>query len=163
MGKSKNKRATIIKLIIALVAIIAFSVLFIGAVAGWFDSKKATIDAEYQCTEQCDYVNLTATEYKALIDDQKSFILLVDQGGCTTADRMREFVANYSNEAGFKVAKIMFSDMKETSLHNYVKYYPSVVIISHGQPIAWLRADSDEDSEAYNDYDTFKNWIKQWI
>ena len=93
----------------------------------------------------------------------KSFVVVVDQGGCTTADRIKEYAEKYSNKRFFQIFKIMYSGIKETNLKEAVKYYPSVVVISKGKVIVALRADSDEDALMYNNYDDFENWMNKHI
>ena len=83
----------------------------------------------------------------------------MDQGGCRTADKLREYVLDWASTAGVKVYRMMFSDVKETPLYEFVRFYPSVAVISKGEVVEWLRADADEDAEAYNNYDEFVKWI----
>ena len=104
-------------------------------------------------------ISLTIEEYDKMIAEGRSFLLFVDQGGCTTADRLREFVRNYARKHSLVVYTMMFSKVRETSLHDYVKYYPSVVWIKHGNPEKWLRADEDEDSDEYNNEAVFDEWM----
>lgn len=157
------------KLVVALVAVVLSGVLFVGAVSGWFDwGKKVVLDAEYVCGAECDGeflegesgAGLNAREYEELIAAKKSFILLVDQGGCTTAERLKGYMRDFMKEAGAKAYRMMFSEVKNSSLHEKVKYYPSVVVISRGEVIGFLRADSDEDAKMYNDYEEFKGWMR---
>ena len=139
-------------------------VLFVGAVSGWFDDSKVELDAEYRCEEDCDgeFMKLDAAGYEELITAKKSFIVFVDQDDCTTADRLRGFVADWAREVGVKVYRMMFEQVKNSSLHEQVKYYPSVAIISKGKVIENLCADSDEDANAYNDYDAFREWTRRY-
>ena len=58
---------------------------------------------------------------------------------------------------------MMFSEVRECSLRDSVKYYPSVVLISRGKPVAWLRADENADSDAYNFEDKFREWISGYF
>ncbi len=153
------------QLVLALVMVVGGAVLFVGAVSGWFGGGlKTALDAEYYCTE-CDgkYMDLSGEEYEKLISDKKSFVVLIDQGGCTTADRLKRYMSEYAKSVGVKVYRMMFSDMKETSLHNSVKYYPSVVVISKGRVAGFLRADSDDDAKMYNDYEAFKGWVERYL
>lgn len=106
-------------------------------------------------------VDVSAIQYERMIAEGRSFLVFVDQGGCHTADRLREFIQKYSKETGRVFYRIMFSDMKETSLYESVKFYPSVAIISDGEATKWLRADEDEDADIYNNYDDFVKWMKQ--
>ena len=157
------KKLKVWQLILILIIVIGGFVLFVGLVSGWFADKRAEIDAEYASNDNCEYMELSASEYEELIREKKSFVVFVDQGGCTTADRLRGFVADYMKEKGFKVYKMMFEKMEETSLHDFVKYYPAVAVVSSGEVIGWLRADSDDDAPAYNNYDDFVNWIDKYL
>lgn len=165
MSAEKKKQAGVLGLIIALVIVLISSLLFMGAVSGWFDDSKLSLDPEYICQQECDgeLQDLTGKEYEDLISKKKSFIVFIDQGGCTTADRLREYVSSYARDHKIKVYRMMFEVEKETSLHNYVEYYPSVAMISKGKVVGFLRADSDEDAPIYNDYNEFQNWIRRFL
>ena len=136
-----------------------------GAVSGWFGGGKVVLDVEYYCGESCDgeYLQLTGVEYEELVRDGGSFVVFVDQSGCTTADRLREYMSDYALETGIKVYRMMFAEAKETLLHDYVKYYPSVVVVSKGRVVGYLRADSDEDADYYNDYEAFRMWMRRYL
>lgn len=159
------KNLKVWQLVVGLILIVGGTVLFILAVSGVFNSPRADITAEYLCGENCDgeYTELTPEEYEKLIEEKKSFVVFVDQGGCTTADRLEGYVSDWSKEKGIKVFKIMFDKMKKTSLFESVKFYPSVAVVSKGKPIGWLRADEDEDSDAYNNYEAYKIWVDKYL
>lgn len=159
------KNLKVWQLVVGLLFVVLGSVMFILAVSGVFNSPKAEISAEYLCGEDCDgeYMELSSTEYDNLIDEKKSFIVLVDQDGCTTADRLEGFVRDFAISRGLKVFKMMYSDMRKTSLYDFVKYYPSVAVISNGKVIGYLRADEDEDAPAYNNYDDFLTWVQKYL
>ncbi len=160
MADGENKNGGVLALIVALVAVLMGGVLFVGAVSGWFDDPKVKLDAEYYA-EGAEFMELSAGEYEGLIEAKKSFVVFVDQDGCTTADRLREYVTRYMTETGILAYRMMFAELKETSLYENVKYYPSVVVVDKGVVRGYLRADSDDDAGAYNDYDTFKEWMKR--
>ena len=164
MGAEKRKQAGVLGLIVALVVVLFGSLLFMGLV-GWFGEAKITLDAEYICSEECDgeYMELTKDDYASLVEAKKSFVVFVDQDGCTTADRLRGYVQDWATETGVKVYRMMFSEVKESSLHEYIKYYPSVVLVDKGKVRMYLRADSDDDAKMYNDYNEFETWIKRWV
>ncbi len=161
MSAEKKKQRNVLGLVVALVVVLLGGVVFMGAVSGWFGSEPVTLDAEYYCGEDCDgeMMDLSGAEYEELVAEGKSFVVFIDQGGCTTADRLRGYVRDWGVSVGVKVYRMMFEDERETSLHDYVKYYPSVVVVSKGKVVAWLRADSDEDAEEYNDYEAFRGWM----
>ena len=156
MVKKKNRK--ILPLAMALIVVVLGSILFVGAASGWFDNHKVKLDAEYYA-DGAEFMELTAGEYEGLIEAKKSFVVMVDQSGCTTADRLREYVTRYMTETGILVYRMMFAEVKESSLHEQIKYYPSVAVVSKGKVVAYLRADEDEDADKYNDYDAFKAWI----
>ena len=159
--KNQKRGGKIFGLAVALVAVILCGIVFIGAVSGWFDDK-VKIDAEYY-SENPELMDLDTKGYDGLVAGKKSFVIFVDQYGCTTADKLREYVGKYMNETGMSVYRMMFDDVKESSLHENVRYYPSVVVVSRGNVKGFLRADSDEDAGAYNDYDAFKQWIGKYL
>ena len=108
-------------------------------------------------------VGIKAGQYDAMTAEGRSFLLLVDQEGCTTGTRLAEylarFVASDARESGGYYYRLMFDELKKTGLYSEVKYYPSVVVVREGAPVAWLRADADEDAAAYNDYGAFSEWL----
>ena len=159
------KNLKVWQLVLLLVIVIGGSVLFVGLSSGWFSSVNVKLSPEYLCGENCDgeFLDLTPEEYEKLVAEKKSFMVFVDQGGCTTADRLRGFVKDYASSSGIRVYRIDFSDMKETSLHESVKYYPSVALVSSGKVVGFLRADSDEDSDAYNKYEAFLDWMGKYV
>ena len=152
-------------LILGLVMIVTGSVLFALAVSGVFDPSETELDAEYYCEGTCEeeFTELSKEDYKNLIKKNKSFVIFVDQSGCDGADRLRQFSKDYFPESGVKIHKMMFADLKETTLHEKVKYYPSLVVIRKGKVRAFLRADSDEDADAFNQYGSFIDWVNQHI
>lgn len=160
--KEKRGRKIVISVIILIVVLLMGGVLLAGGMSGWFDDSKITLDNEYY-GEGAEFIGLSAGEYENLIKDKKTFLVFVDQGGCTTADRLRGYMKDYMKEKGILAYRIMFSDLKESSLHNKVKYYPSVAVVSKGKVVGFLRADVDEDAEMYNDYEAFKGWIGKWL
>ena len=104
-------------------------------------------------------VKISAKSYDKMIKEKQSFVVFVDQDGCHTAERLREFAAEYNQATGLVFERVMFADIKETKLYESVKYYPSVAVIKNGEVVTWLKADSDEDAARYNDYEEFKNWL----
>ena len=170
-GEQKEKKKLpkwvhIVLLSGALVAIVAESIIFAGSLAGWFEEvPKVEISSEYSCSasEAEEFINLTPEDYENLVGEEKSFVIFVDQDGCTTADGLRERIIEYAKANGIKINRIMFSDMKETSLGDKIKYYPSVAIVSEGEPVVWLRSDSDEDADVYNNYDALVAWFEKYL
>lgn len=152
-------------LVLGLVMIVTGSILFALAVSGVFDPSETELDAEYYCEDTCEgeFTELSKEDYEDLIKKKKSFVIFVDQSGCDGADRLRKFSSDYFSESGVKIYKMMFADLKETTLHEKVKYYPSLVVIRKGNVRAFLRADSDEDADAFNQYGSFIDWVNKHV
>ena len=56
-----------------------------------------------------------------------------------------------------------YSDLKETELYNTVKFAPSVIIIKNKKVVAYLKADSDDDYDKYQNSESFTNWLESYI
>ena len=125
MSKDKKQQLGVLWLVVALVAVLIGGVLFVGAASGWFDDARVKLDAEYYA-DGAEFMELNAGEYEGLVEAKKSFVVMVDQAGCTTADRLREYVTRYMTETGVLVYKMMFSEVKESSLNEAVKYLENV-------------------------------------
>ena len=158
MSAEKKKQMGVLGLIICLLVTLIGSLLFVGAVSGWFDEPKVIIGEEYH-VDAPELKDINKEEYQNLIDERKTFVIFVDQNECTTADRLRGYMGDYMKEYGMMAYRMMFGEAKESSLHEFVKYYPSVAIVDKGVVKYYLRADSDEDVEMYNGYDAFKGWM----
>lgn len=159
------KKRIIYLLIGLLMIVVGGGILFILGVSGVFEPAKTELDAEYYCESTCEeeFTELTKADYEDLIKKKKSFVIFVDQTGCDGADRLRKFSTDYFPENKVKIYKMMFSELKETTLHEKVKYYPSIVVIRKGAVRTFLRADSDEDADAFNQYGSFIDWVNQRI
>lgn len=108
-------------------------------------------------------VKISAETYDKMVKEGQSFLVFVDQVGCSTAEHLAGYIKDYSKKTGVSMYKIMFEDVKKTSLHDFVKYYPSVAVIKDGEVTAWLKADAEEDADEYNNYEAFSNWLKDNI
>ena len=153
-------------LIIALVGILIGGLLFMGAVSNWFSGPKAEIDAEYYCEEDCGeetFMELTKDGYKELTNAKKSFVVFIDKDGCTTADKMRGFLDDYIKNNKMKIYRMDYDDMKETSMHELVKRYPSVVIVVKGKVFKFLRDDNNEDVDAFESKEAFESWMGKYL
>lgn len=157
MDKKKPSIYAVFAAAIVVVTAIVFGVLLITR-----GPVKVTLDSEYQgASEQ---LELGSPEsYEELIADKKSFIVFIDQAGCTTADRLRGFMKDYSEESEIKYYHFMWEQLRKSTLHDNVKYYPSIAIISKGKVVDFLKADSDDDAKYYNNYDDLKNWLDSFI
>lgn len=147
------RRRMIIISFFVLISAITIAIVFI------FSQKQhpVELDQEYY-SDEVEAVDIDKSEYEKLIADRKSFVLMVDNPGCTTTEKMRRMLENL--ELNFKYYRIMWQDARETNLKDYIKYFPSIVIIEKGRVISYLRADSDEDTKYYNNGPDLKDWLE---
>lgn len=74
-------------------------------------------------------------------------------------DVFREFMEKYNID----FLSIPFDEFKKTDFYKTVKYAPSIIIVSQGNIIAYLDADSDEDFAKYQDVNEFEKWLSEYI
>ncbi|MBR5419278.1 hypothetical protein IK110_03460 [Candidatus Saccharibacteria bacterium] len=119
------------------------------------------LEDEYYGTSEA--IEITKDDYESLIKREKSFVVLVDKPGCVTTQTMRGFMSNFPEDMQFKYYHLYWDEAKESSLHEKVKYTPSVALIHNGKVIAFLDADSKEDADRYSDASALKDWIREYI
>lgn len=146
-----------------IVAIIG--VLYVAAVAtcGIYAATHQTfsLDAQYYTTSEQSDIN--GEQYEQLIKNKASFVLFVDMAGCITANGLRNMLGEITSEHPVQFLHIMWPEAKSTSLHDSVKYYPSIVIVREGKIVDFLKADSDEHAKYYNSTADLSNWLMHYI
>lgn len=145
--------------------IIFISIIILAAATSIFSVLTAhqpvRLDAEYY--DSSTVTDITKEEYEKLISEHKSFIVLVDNPGCITAERMRQMLSELPDSLQFKYYRLMWEDTKQSSLHQYVQYYPSLAIVKDGKVVAHLKADSDADAPVYNNPSDLEKWLSDHI
>ena len=111
---------------------------------------------------RAEVVDIGASEFEKIVADKQSALIFVDQDGCVTAQRMRGFIDEISAEEELKFYKMMWENVKDTSLKENVSYYPSLVIVKDGEVVRALRANSDEDGPIYNGKKLLREWISKY-
>ena len=61
------------------------------------------------------------------------------------------------------IKRIAFSDIKDTSIGDDIKYYPSFAIFNKGTMVDYLDAESSEDLNYYNSLSDFKDWFTSYV
>ena len=144
--------------------IIAITAVSLAALAGgsfaiWnvLSHQKFRLDGEYYATSEM--IDLDKAGYEDLISQNKSFVVLIDKPGCTTTVAMRENMAAFPSNIQFRYYRMMWDEVKASSLHEKVKFTPSVALIKNGEVTKWLQADRDEDSDYFNSGEALQRWI----
>ena len=159
-AQKKTKTFKIATLCILILAVFAI-VIVITFSQGKPDMPFRLSDEYYGTSEML--TGLTAEGYEKLLSEKRSFVVMVDKPGCITTPPMRERMANFPDNMQFRYYQFMWPEAKESSLHNYVTFVPSVAIIREGEVVAWLRADSDEDTEYFNSAEALQSWVAKYV
>ena len=110
-----------------------------------------------------DFIEIKTSDLEKLIDDKESFALFVYQPACVTSANFEQILKDFSNSNNIEIYKIAFSDIKDTSLSKYIKYYPSFAIFNKGNMVSYLDANSDNDLKYYESKDEFQKWFTSFV
>ena len=123
--------------------------------------KKFYLEDKYYCGS--DFIEIKTSDLEKLIDDKESFALFVYQPACVTSANFEQILKDFSNSNNIEIYKIAFSDIKDTSLSKYIKYYPSFAIFNKGNMVSYLDANSDNDLKYYESKDEFQKWFTSFV
>lgn len=110
-----------------------------------------------------DFTEIEASDLEKLIDKNESFALFVYQPACITSADFEQILKDFSDSNNIEIYKIAFSDIKDTSLSKYIKYYPSFTIFNKGNMVSYLDANSDSDLKYYENKDDFEKWFTSFV
>ncbi len=108
-------------------------------------------------------IEIDSDALKTLEEDKRSFAVFVYQPYCTTSYDFNNHVTKFLDTYQMTFHKILFSNIKDTSIANYVKYCPSVVIYQNGQVVAYLDASSNKDMVYYESVKGLKKWFTTYV
>jgi hypothetical protein len=155
---SKKLKNNAIKFVIPVLVFVTILVSVVTIVT--FNSGKTfRLDDEYYGASEA--IDIDADGYEQLIKDKKSFVIMVDKPQCYTTTNMREWMTNFPEK--FKYYRIMLEELQQSSLHEKVKYVPSLALIRKGEVVDFLDADAEEDVPMYNNADSLREWIKEHV
>jgi hypothetical protein len=170
--KRKKSKKLILIAIATLVALAVFGFILF-AILGGANKKELEVedsivlDAEYKNTNgnQIEIAKEVAeTEvvpfFENLVASKKSFVIYVSLPICNgDAAKFKEYVLDFQRKNHVSFYYLTSDYIKDTSLYQTVKYYPSVITYRDGKIVNFLRYDSDEDLEFYKSYDGFERWF----
>lgn len=108
-------------------------------------------------------IELDSEKLKTLEEDKTSFAIFVYQPFCATSYDFNDNIIEFLDTYKISFYKILFSDIKDTNIADYVKYCPSAVIYHNGQIVAYLDANSGKDAPYYESVDGFKKWFTEYV
>lgn len=101
--------------------------------------------------------------FQTLIEDKESFAMFIYQPLCAASDAFEVVLKEFINRYQISFYKMSFTNMKETSLGEKIKYYPSLVIYQDGKLVDYLDANSEDDKEYYQDIEGFTEWFLDYV
>lgn len=147
-----------------IIASVGIAVVALGLIVlvGWLlSSRKFELSSKYRGSSGFETIDVD--ELKARMDEGESFAVFVYQPACRASDELEEVVRNFSEEAQIKFLKVAFAGLRDSGLVEGLKYYPSVVLYHDGKVVSFLRADADEDLEAYQSGEGFAEWWDRYV
>lgn len=127
------------------------------------NNKQDTFSLDKEYYQNNSFNELDKNTFDDLINNKKSFAIFTYQPLCSTSYEFNKILTEFANQYQISFYKMSFSDMKETELKEYIKYYPSLVIYYEGEIVDYLDANSDSDSEYYKSVDGFKKWFSNYV
>lgn len=170
-SERKNNSKLIIFSILTLVFLITLGVVGFSLLK---NSEKQTTSSDEQISLNSEYLNTDGKQIEIskqtentedflqnLITEEKSFVVYASLPICSgeTAE-FKEYVLRFQKENKISFYYITSDYVKDTSIYETVKYFPSVIIYDKGKIVKYLRFDSDEDKDFYRSYDGFSKWFK---
>ncbi len=167
MIKNKKKPVKVWVLVVALAVVVVGSVLFVGAVAGWFSQPQTptniVISEEFvkNDTEAGRKITVDTPKLNELLANKKTFIGISHLPTCTA--NVMSYIEDYAEQNGLMYVYYPWSQLREMEFHDEIKFAPSVFIVAEGKLIDFLAADSDDDVDKYNDYRVFSDWLDKYL
>lgn len=93
----------------------------------------------------------------------ENYILYTYNPYCSFEIPCEDIFKKFMKKNKIDIISLPFSKFKSTYLYQKIKYAPSIIIINKGKPIAYLDANSDKDTEKYQDEKVFETWVKKYI
>ncbi len=130
--------------------------VFLGSYYLFKSQEPKTFRFENELYGDSEAIDIKKDDYERMISEKKSFVVMVDKPDFYTTADMCERMASFPEDMQFKYYRIMWGEAKESSIHDYVKFVPSVVIVRKGEVVDFLDADSDDDTPKYNEAQAYK-------
>ena len=108
-------------------------------------------------------IEIDKDKLENLIDDKESFALFIYQPACVNSSNFEKVIKEFLEENSITIYMIAFSSIKETSLGENVKYYPSFAIYNKGKLIDNLEADKNDDLKYFESKKGFKEWFTSYV
>ncbi len=106
---------------------------------------------------------ITVPEIEKLIDEEESFGVFIHQPMCSNSYAFNKVLIDYAKENNISFYMISFSEIKNMSIGEHVKYYPSFVIYKDGEYVSHLEADNNDHLDYYKSTKGFNSWFSKYV
>ena len=105
------------------------------------------------------------SEFDKLIENKKSFLVLVYLPGCTSCAAFRPIVKDFVDANDVQMYQMNYQILKDRDniIKQKIDYTPSIFIFVDGELKAYLDPQSEKDEEIYKTTENLSNWINQYI
>ncbi len=136
--------------------------VFIGISLGLYRviSVQAPVKLDDGAYGSIEAIDISKEQYEDMIKARKSFVVLVDSPTCVRSKKIEQMMKDMDEKYHFKYYRMMWSDVKQSSLSNYVKFLPSLAVINKGKVKVWLKADEDEDKPYFSSQKDLQRWLE---
>ncbi len=93
----------------------------------------------------------------------ENYILYIYNNYCNLEVPCENIFKDYMDKYKISFLSMPFEEFKNTKFYKTIKYAPSVIIVRNGDIVSYLKSDSDEDLDKYQDVDEFSKWINSYI
>lgn len=107
------------------------------------------------------FVSVSSNELENI--KQESFLLYIYNNFCNMAIPCENIFEEFMDKYDIDIVSIPFTDFKETSLYNSVRYAPSIIVIEKGKVLDYLDANSDDDLLKYQDVSELEKWLNNYV
>ena len=126
------------------------------------ENKKIKLEEKYY--DNGELLRITKDDFINLEKNKENFILFVHiPGVCQVSLPFAPIVEEFVEENKITIYSLPFYDITDTSIEEYVKFSPSVLVYKEGKVINYLDSTKDEHLEYYKSLESFSKWLKEYV
>lgn len=159
----KKKLIIIISIILLLIVSIIFIINYKKEDNNLIKDSKEAFYLENEYYNNNGLVDTNMKEVNDLLSNKKSFILFTYNNFCQFRIPCDSIFESVAKENNIEILQVPFTKFKDSTLNKYVKYAPSVILISDGMIVDYLDSNSDSHLDLYQDTTKFKEWLLKYV
>ncbi len=108
-----------------------------------------------------EFITIDSSKFDDIKDE--SYVLFTYNNYCAFQVSCEDIFKSFMELYKIDFISIPVDEFKKTSLHDTVKYAPSIILVNKGKIVAYLDADKDEDLDKYQDSEVFAKWMNEYV